>query len=43
MRWLIRLGVLAILLAHSIEANGDEAPLTKLGAKTGPTLRFFYW
>lgn len=27
---------------HSIEANSDEAPLTKLGAKTGPTLRFFY-
>ncbi|XP_071577899.1 thioredoxin reductase-like selenoprotein T homolog CG3887 [Temnothorax nylanderi] len=43
MRWLIRLCALAVLLAHSIEANsGDEAPLTKLGAKTGPTLKFFY-
>ncbi|XP_011690666.1 PREDICTED: selT-like protein [Wasmannia auropunctata] len=44
MRWLIRLCTLAILLVHGIEANSDEqqAPLTKLGAKTGPTLRFFY-
>ncbi|EFN80718.1 thioredoxin reductase-like selenoprotein T homolog CG3887 [Harpegnathos saltator] len=42
MRCLIRLCVLAILLLHSIEANNDEAPLTKLGGKTGPTLRFFY-
>lgn len=43
MRCLIRLCILAILLLHSIEANNDEAPLTKLGGKTGPTLRFFYW
>ncbi|RLU17880.1 hypothetical protein DMN91_010119 [Ooceraea biroi] len=42
MRWLISLCTLAILLVHGIEANGDEAPLTKLGAKTGPTLRFAY-
>ncbi|XP_011170427.1 thioredoxin reductase-like selenoprotein T homolog CG3887 [Solenopsis invicta] len=42
MRWLIRLCTLAILLVHSIAVNSDEAPLTKLGAKTGPTLRFFY-
>ncbi|XP_012220148.1 thioredoxin reductase-like selenoprotein T homolog CG3887 [Linepithema humile] len=42
MHWLIRPCILAILLVHSIEANSDEVPLTKLGAKTGPTLRFFY-
>lgn len=42
MHCLIRLCILAILLVHSIEANSDDAPLTKLGAKTGPTLRFFY-
>jgi len=45
MRWLIRLCILAILLMHSIDANTEleEVPLTKFGAKTGPTLRFFYW
>ncbi|KAL6421255.1 hypothetical protein ACFW04_011970 [Cataglyphis niger] len=42
MRWLIRLCILAILLVHSIDANSEEVPLTKFGAKTGPTLRFFY-
>lgn len=42
MRWLIHLCTLAILLVHGIEASNDEAPLTKLGAKTGPTLRFAY-
>ncbi|GAB1868789.1 SelT-like protein [Camponotus japonicus] len=45
MRWLIRLCILAILLMHSIDANSEEleeVPLTKFGAKTGPTLRFFY-
>lgn len=45
MRWLIRLCILAILLVHSIDANSkesEEVPLSKFGAKTGPTLRFFY-
>ncbi|XP_020283178.1 selT-like protein [Pseudomyrmex gracilis] len=42
MRWLIRLCILTILLLHSIEANSDEVPLTKIGAKTGPILRFSY-
>ncbi|XP_012053974.1 PREDICTED: selT-like protein [Atta cephalotes] len=41
MRWLI-LCIFAVMLMHSIDGSGDEAPLTKLGAKTGPTLRFFY-
>ncbi|XP_018301384.1 selT-like protein [Mycetomoellerius zeteki] len=41
MRWLI-LCILAVMLMHSIDGNVEEAPLTKLGAKTGPTLRFFY-
>ncbi|KYN04212.1 PREDICTED: selT-like protein [Cyphomyrmex costatus] len=41
MHWLIRLCILVVLLVH-IDGSSDSVPLTKLGAKTGPTLRFFY-